>query len=79
MKKIAGVVVEERDGDRRVRAWAPLPRTANQRRRRGAVQRKMVVALVALAVAVVGLVILLASQFAPTLSELLLQLLAAVL
>ncbi len=79
MKKIAGVVVEERDGDRRVRAWAPLPKTANRRRRRGVVQRKMVVALVALAVAVVGLVILLASQIAPTLGESLLQLLTTVL
>jgi hypothetical protein len=79
--KNAGLVIEKRDGKWQVRIWGPLPSSklkkpekTNQR------QINMVlVALVALATAVLGLVTLLISKDTPEWGALLLKLLALVL
>jgi hypothetical protein len=74
MKK-AGFDIAEKDGKRLIRIWW----TSASRRQKENLKGEMVrVALVALAIAVVGLVVLLALQNAPPLGELLIKLLFAV-
>jgi hypothetical protein len=68
-KKIAGAVIEEREGGRRLRLWVLLPK----RRRRKATDRTAVL----LAIAVLGLAVLLMLRHDPDAAKLLIRLLAA--
>jgi len=66
---IAGLVIEKKDKKWQVRIWGPL------RPHRRTSARKINVVVVALAIAVLGLVVLLALQLAPALGTALLRLL----
>lgn len=67
-KRIAGAVIEEQEGRRRLHLWVPLPK----RRRR----KDTDTVVVLLATAIVGLVVLLALQLDPQVIQLLIHLLA---
>ena len=67
-KKIAGAVIEEQEGRRRLHLWVPLPK-----RRRHKETDKTVVLL---AIAVLGLVVLLVLRLDPDAVKLLIRLLA---
>jgi hypothetical protein len=67
-KRIAGAVIEEQEGGRRLHLWVPLPK-----RRR---QKETDKTVVLLAIAVLGLVVLLMLRLDPDTVKLLIRLLA---
>ena len=67
-KRIAGVMIEEQKGKRKLFLWITLPPKQRQQRQVGSTT-------VLLAIAVIGLVILLVLQFDPSIAKLLIQLL----
>jgi len=80
--KIAGLVIKKTDGQWEVRAWGPLRLTKNpetsEKSDRGRVKVVLLI-VAALAIAVLGLVILLVVRSAPEWAELLRELVALVI
>jgi hypothetical protein len=72
--KIAGLVVEKKDDKWQIRAWGPLPKADEKTN-----QRRIHLTLVVLAIAVLGLVLMLVSQNAPEWEKLLQKLISSAL